>query len=82
MSEKLQTVIEVPEYLKQVGLLIDKKSQASFINHIAKFPMDGDLISGTGGARKTRWQGAKHKGKSGGIRIIYFYHDRSIPIFC
>ena len=29
----------------------------------------GDIINGTGGARKIRW--ALDKGKSGGIRIIY-----------
>jgi hypothetical protein len=78
---RLQTVIEVPEYVKQVNILIDKQSQINFIEYIAGHPLDGDLIPGTGGARKIRWQGAKHKGKSGGIRVIYFFHDRNTPIF-
>ena len=35
-------------------------------------PHDGDVIPGTGGARRLRW-GAKGKGKRGGARIIYIY---------
>ncbi len=50
-------------------------------NFIAENPLAGDLIQGTGGARKIRWQADIHKGKSGGARIIYYYHDDNIPIF-
>ena len=38
----------------------------------AAHPHDGDVIPGTGGARRLRW-GAKGKGKRGGARIIYIY---------
>ncbi len=37
-------------------------------------------MSGTGGVRKLRWS-SKGKGKSGGVRIIYYYHNNSIPLF-
>jgi hypothetical protein len=40
---------------------------------IAHNPLKGDVISGTGGARKMRWSYG-NKGKRGGSRIIYFYH--------
>ena len=36
---------------------------------------------GTGGARKVRWSSSENTGKSGGVRIIYYYHDQQTPIF-
>ena len=33
-------------------------------------PLSGDIIVGTGGVRKLRWQ-TKGQGKSGGARVIY-----------
>lgn len=35
-------------------------------------PEAGALIVGTGGARKVRWA-VKGRGKSGGVRVIYYY---------
>ena len=37
-------------------------------------------MQGTGGIRKLRWA-AQGKGKSGGVRIIYYFHNESIPLF-
>ena len=34
-------------------------------------PEAGDLIKGTGGLRKIRWQGSG-RGKRGGVRVIYY----------
>ena len=44
-------------------------------------PTAGDLIVGTGGARKLRFA-LQHKGKSGGARIIYIdiLHDKQIHL--
>ncbi len=37
-------------------------------------------MQGTGGIRKLRW--ASHgKGKSGGVRVIFYYHNDAIPLF-
>ena len=30
--------------------------------------------------RKLRWS-AQGKGKSGGVRVIYYYYNKSIPLF-
>jgi len=35
-------------------------------------PLAGDLIPGSGGLRKIRWQGSSH-GKRGGARVIYYW---------
>jgi hypothetical protein len=50
------------------------------IAYLAANPMDGDVIPGTGGIRKLRWR-AKGKGKSGGVRVIYYTYDETQPIF-
>lgn len=45
-----------------------RQLQAYLIEH----PDAGDLIRGSGGIRKVRWA-AKGKGKSGGVRVIYYW---------
>lgn len=47
---------------------------------ISEDPMIGDLIPGTGGARKFRY-GGKGKGKSGGYRVITYYAADDVPVF-
>jgi hypothetical protein len=39
---------------------------------IANDPEAHPIVPGTGGVRKARWT-RHHKGKSGGVRVIYFY---------
>lgn len=77
----LQTVVETPEYIKQSSSCMDEESRKGFIDYIACNPTTGELIQGTGGARKIRWTSCAHQGKRGGARIIYYYHDQNIPIF-
>lgn len=50
------------------------------INLIAADPTVGDIIPGTGGIRKVR-AALGGRGKRGGARIIYYYHDPDMPIF-
>ena len=47
---------------------------------LAYHPAAGDLIPGTGGVRKLRW-GLESRGKRGGARVVYFYHDADMPLF-
>ena len=47
---------------------------------IAANPASGDVIEGTGGARKVRFAG-RSKGKSGGYRVITFFSGTDIPVF-
>lgn len=78
---RLQTVIETTEYIKQALSCMDEASQNSFIHYIARNPTAGALIPGTGGARKIRWASSEFKGKRGGSRVIYYYHNQNMPIF-
>ena len=43
-------------------------------------PKAGDLMEGTGGVRKLRWRRGDH-GKSGGVRVIYYYYDERMPLY-
>ena len=47
---------------------------------IAIDPQGGDLIVGTGGARKMRHPGRGH-GKSGGYRTVHYFGDADVPLF-
>ena len=60
---------------------MNEDSREKFIDHIARNPAEGDLIQGTGGARKIRWTSNAKQGKRGGSRVIYYYYDETIPIF-
>jgi mRNA-degrading endonuclease RelE of RelBE toxin-antitoxin system len=41
-------------------------------SYLIERPDAGDIIRGSGGMRKLRWT-AKGKGKSGGVRVIYYW---------
>jgi len=77
----MQTVIETPAYLasaKEEG--VSDQEREEIVSFLATNPDAGDLMPGTGGARKVRVAG-RGKGKSGGYRAITFYHDQSMPVF-
>ncbi len=38
------------------------------------------LIEGCGGIRKLRWRRG-NKGKSGGIRIVYYFYNEHVPLY-
>ena len=64
--------IESPAFTADVDKLLTDRSYADLQLHLAQYPFTGDLIKGTGGLRKVRWASGG-KGKSGGVRVIYFY---------
>jgi hypothetical protein len=53
---------------------------ARLIEILARNPLAGDEIAGTGGCRKLRLAG-RGKGKSGGYRSITFYSGEQLPVF-
>jgi len=66
------TVMETAQFEKQAAALWSVDERLDFIAWIAAHPLAGDVIPGTRGARKVRWQG-KGKGKRGGARVVYFH---------
>jgi hypothetical protein len=76
----MQTIVELPEFQKRAVNLLKGEERTRIINYLAFHPQSGDLMQGTGGIRKLRWS-AKGKGKSGGVRVIYYYHNDTVPLF-
>ena len=50
------------------------------VEYLAANPRAGDLMQGTGGVRKLRWARAG-RGKSGGVRVIYYFHSDVMPLY-
>ncbi len=74
------TVAEVPEYIRQADKLLTSEERQDIVNYLAAHPKSGDLIEGTGGIRKLRW-GRGGRGKSGGVRVIYYHHSEVMPLY-
>ena len=76
----MHTIVELPEFSRRAQGLFTEDEKHSLINYLSTHPQSGDLIQGTGGIRKLRWA-TQSKGKSGGARVIYYFHNESIPLF-
>jgi hypothetical protein len=63
---------------KDAGLSDDDVMEIA--STIAVDPMAGDLMAGTGRARKVRHRG-RGKGKSGGYRTIHYFCGSDVPVF-
>jgi hypothetical protein len=77
----MQTVLATPTFLaqaKRCGLSEDDLHEIAVV--ITGDPLAGDLMIGTGGARKLR-HAREGQGKSGGYRTIHFFGGRDVPIF-
>lgn len=77
---RLHTVVETPEFLDAAKRVLTDAERLALVDFLAENPIAGDLMQGTGGARKLRWA-ARGKGKSGGARAITFYGGTDIPVF-
>ena len=76
----LAELVEVGRFRQEIEALMSEKEAFDLYTSIAKNPYQGALIKGTGGVRKLRWRGGG-KGKRGGLRVIYYFHDEDMPTF-
>ena len=67
----MRTVAETKVFRRYAAGIWTDAELSEFISWIAKNPMAGDLIPGSGGCRKVRWS-IKGQGKRGGARVVYF----------
>ncbi len=74
------TVAELPEYIRRAAQLLDDAERRDVIDYLAAHPKAGNLLVGTGGIRKLRW-GRGGRGKSGGVRVIYYIHSDRMPLY-
>lgn len=66
------TFIETPVFSRQLAECVDDEEYRAFQNELLRNPVQGDLLVGCRGLRKTRIA-LPARGKSGGARIIYLY---------
>lgn len=66
--------IETSVFSRQREALLTEDEFRAFQEMLIINPLEGDLIQGTGGCRKIRFAPeSTNKGKSGGIRSIYYF---------
>ena len=73
-------VVETEEFLSDAKAVLSEDEHDALVLYVAQNPEAGDLIPATGGLRKLRWA-AKGKGRRGGSRVIYYFHNFDIPLF-
>ena len=76
----MQTVAETPTFVRQADKLFTEEERRALVGYLAENPLAGEEIPGTGGVRKLRFA-ASGRGKRGGVRVIYFYGGKGIPIY-
>ena len=74
------TVAETRMFQRKVARLLSEQEQGDLVTYLAVYPNSGVIMEGTGGIRKLRWA-RTGGGKSSGIRVIYYYHDESMPLY-
>ena len=80
MLETLYGIAELPTYMRLAEKLLSVEERQDLINYLAEHPKSGDIMEGTGGVRKLRWRRGG-QGKSGGVRVIYYFHDDLMPLY-
>ncbi len=66
--------IEAPAFTRHVAEYLDDDAYCILQAELAANPDKGDVMPGTGGFRKIRWADPRRgKGRSGGLRVIYYY---------
>jgi hypothetical protein len=80
MARPWMTVFETASYLARAQKLLTQSEQENVVRMVAQDPTCGDLMEGTGGVRKVRI-GVGGRGKSGGARVVYFFHGEAMPLY-
>ncbi len=80
MQTAPMTVVETPLFLRKAAALLSDDEREALVTFLATTPEAGDVIPEAGGVRKLRWA-VRGRGKRGGVRVIYFFHDEFFLVF-
>ena len=72
--------VETSLFSRLLGGYLSDEGYRQIQNHLIERPDAGAVIKNSGGVRKVRWR-AGGKGKSGGIRVIYYWAKADDQIF-
>ena len=73
-------IIETSVYTEDITKLLTDEEYQELQKFLVEHPKSGDVIQGSKGLRKLRWK-LKNKGKSGGIRNIYYYYEEQYTLY-
>lgn len=77
----MHSVYETAAFLRDAKAAgMHEEERDELVTYLAMNPQAGDVIVGTGGARKLRWR-RPGTGKSGGYRVITYYAGYDMPVF-
>ena len=80
MADAPMTVVETARFLKDVKSMMSDSEREELVAFLGSNPAAGEIIPETGGVRKIRWALAG-RGKRGGARVIYYFHNERLPVF-
>ena len=66
--------VETPIFTRQIKEMLSEGEYRALQGALILRPAQGALIRGSGGLRKIRF-GLRGRGKRGGARVIYYWHD-------
>ena len=72
--------IETPTFTRMATELLSDDEYRELQNTLVENPERGDIIKGGGGIRKLR-HAVQGRGKSGGVRVIYYWVKDDLQIF-
>jgi hypothetical protein len=80
VSNSLLTIVETSVFVRRAEKLLSQEEHDELLLFLALNPTLGAEIPGTGGVRKLRFA-AQGRGKSGGVRVIYYFYDEDNPLY-
>ena len=67
-------------FQRKVARFLSEQEREDLVTYLAGHPNAGVIMETTGGIRKLRWA-RTGGGKSGGIRVIYYFHNETMPLY-
>ena len=75
----MHSVVETSVFSRRADALLSRDEWMELIDTLIREKLTGDIIPGLGGIRKLRFA-PKGRGKSGGLRVIYYLLAEDLPI--
>ncbi|MFH1906149.1 MAG: type II toxin-antitoxin system RelE/ParE family toxin [Chloroflexota bacterium] len=72
--------IEATVFTKHVYEYLSDDEYLGLQSFLLQYPESGKVVPGSGGVRKIRWA-MSGKGKSGGVRVIYYFKKQDDEIW-
>lgn len=73
-------IVETSIYTEDITKLLSDEAYQELQQFLVAHPKAGDVIPHSKGLRKLRWK-LRNKGKSGGIRNIYYYYEEESTLY-